>query len=151
MKQTVLSFVLTAVAVAIAHGETCPNWDAITVTTSVSGQIIAIHAARGAGRLTNLVVNVGTNAICVPSSVLEKSSDPQLDSLRLGYWNKELKQYYVALICGRLSSFPRAQQPNEFRFYFTDGAFSRTEVSPTTRKKEDPTEQRHAVSVGGGQ
>ena len=136
MKQTILAFALMVFAVIHAQGETCPNWDSITVATSDPGQMITIHTALGAGRLTNLVVNVGTNAICVPPSALEKTFDPQLNTLRFGYWSKELKQFYVALTCGRLNSFPRGQQPKDVRFYFADGAFSRTETSPATRRTE---------------
>jgi len=82
MKQTILAFVLLLSIGAYAQGENCPGWDSITVTTSEAGQLITIQAARGEGRLTNLVVQVGTNSICVPSSALKDTPDPQFNLKR---------------------------------------------------------------------
>lgn len=140
MKRIILAFVLLVVMAVRTQGEINPYWDSIVVTTSDAGQLITIHATRGDGRLTNLVVNVGTNSLCVPQSELKDTPDPQLHSLRFGYWNKDLKQFYVALTCGRLNSFPHGKQPQDVVFYFGNGAFLRKEMSPTPRRKDNLTE-----------
>ena len=84
MKQTIAIIALMWIVALSARAENIPLWDSIVVTTGDAGQLVTIHAIRGEGRLTNLVVTVGTNSLCVPQAELKDTPDPQLDTLRFG-------------------------------------------------------------------
>ena len=136
-----MRFILAIVLIAViqVRAENIPEWDSITVTTSEPGQVVVIQAARGQGRLTNLVVTVGTNSIRVPAPALEDVADPQLDSVHFGYWSKDLKQFYVSVRCGRLSSFPGGREPQDVVFHFADGMFFRKEALSAVQRKDNVT------------
>lgn len=143
MKQTILTLSLLLSLAVCVRGETCPAWDSIAVTTSQTGQLVTIQAARDEDRLISLVVKVGTNSMSVPASALRNASDPQLNTLRIGYWRKDLKQFYVLITCGVLNSSPFGKQPKDFTFNFENGAFVGHESSPTPMRTGAPTESAH--------
>jgi hypothetical protein len=145
MKTTILLLALVFTAVLRLQAETCPLWNTITVTTSDPGQAVTIQAGQDAKRLTNVVVSIGSNVMSVPASELKDSTDPQLHTLRFGYWTKDLNRFYVFVTCGRLNSSPYGKQPKDLYFYFANGKFSGVQSSPTPARKDKITE-----STGGG-
>jgi len=147
MKRTILSVAFVFTAVLRLQAEICPLWHSITVTTSDPGQVVTIQAAQDSKRLTNVVVIVGTNVMSVPASELKDATDPQLHTLRFGYWTKDLKRFYVFVTCGRLNSSPYGKQPKDLYFYFDNGTFSGVQSSPTPVRKDKITEPTSAGDV----
>ena len=127
-----------------AYGETCPEWNSITVTTSDPDSMITIKTSADKGRITQLAVTVRTNRVEVPQDSLKDTAYPQLSTLLMGYWTKDLKNFYVSLNCGRLNSFPGGKQPETLWFYFSNGEFNRVERRPAMQRKETSTEQSGA-------
>jgi hypothetical protein len=140
MKTIILLVALVFMAALRLQAEICPLWNAITVTTSDPGQTVTIQAGQDAKRLTNVVVSIGANEMSVPASELKDATDPQLHTLRFGYWTKDLKRFYVFVTCGRLNSSPYGKQPKDLYFYFDNGKFSGVQSSPTLIRKDVSTE-----------
>jgi hypothetical protein len=132
-------------AVLQLQAEICPLWNSISVTTTDPGQVVTIQASQDTKRLTNVVVSIGANVMSVPSNDLKDATDPQLHTLRFGYWSKDLKRFYVFVTCGRLNSSPYGKQPRDLHFYFNNGKFERVESSPTPITRDRITEP----SAGG--
>ena len=141
MKNAILPITIVFTAVLWAQAEICPLWDSITVTTSDSGQTVSIKASQDAKRLTSVVVNVDTNTFSVPVNELADATDPQLHTLRFGYWSKDLKRFYVFVTCGRLNSSPYGKQPMDLYFYFDNGKYSEVRSMPTPTMRYLTTEQ----------
>lgn len=141
MKKTMLCVALLFTAAPRLQAEICPLWNSITVTTSDSGQVVTIQAAQDAKRLTNVTVSIGVNVISVPANELKEATDPQLHTLRFGYWTKDLKRFYVFVTCGSLNSSPYGKQPKDLYFYFDSGKFAGVQSSPTPIMRDKITEQ----------
>ena len=125
----------------LAFCETIPGWDSITVTTSEPGTLVTIKASGTQDHLSQLEVLIGTNRMQASEASLKDTAYPQLSTLHMGYWTRDLKTFYVALQCGRLNSFlPIGKQPETLWFYFSNGEFSRVERGPFIRRKEMITE-----------
>lgn len=139
MKKNILRVALVLAAILSVRAETCPLWNSITVTTSEPGKSVTIQAAQDANRLTSVVVTVDGKIISIPDDELKDTPDPQLHTLRLGYWSKDLKKFYIFVTCGRLNSFPHGRQPKDVYFYFENGRFIGKQSSPTPISRDRTT------------
>ena len=144
MKNTISILCLIIATAICAFGEICPEWNSITVTTSDPDSMITINTSTDKGQITQLAVTVRTNRMEVPQESLKDTAYPQLSTLLMGYWPKDLKNFYVSLNCGRLNSFPGGKQPQTLWFYFSNGEFNRAERRPAMQRKETSTEQSGA-------
>lgn len=136
----ILPVVILVTAVLQLRSEICPLWNSITVTTADPGQEVTIQAAQDAKRLTNVVIRIGAEVMSVPASELKDATDPQLHTLRFGFWSKDLKRSYVFVTCGRFNSSPYGKQPKDLYFYFDNGKFEGVQSSPTPITSDKITE-----------
>ena len=144
MKNTISILCLIIATAICAFGEICPEWNSITVTTSDPDSMITINTSTDIDQITQLAVTVRTNRMEVPQESLKDTAYPQLSTLLMGYWTKDLKNFYVSLDCGRLNSYPGGKQPETLWFYFSNGEFNRVERRPAMQRKETSTEQSGA-------
>ena len=144
MKNTISILCLIIATAICAFGEICPEWNSITVTTSDPDSMITINTSTDIDQITQLAVTVRTNRMEVPQESLKDTAYPQLSTLLMGYWTKDLKNFYISLNCGRLNSFPGGKQPETLWFYFSNGEFNRVERRPAMQRKETSTEQSGA-------
>lgn len=128
-----------------AFSETCPEWASITVTTRDPASTISVQTKPSDNSITQLTIQVSTNLMVVPISELQDTEYVQLHTLRMGYWNTDLRDFYVSLDCGRMNSFPNSKQPQAVTYYFTGGIFSRSERSPVMTQTKRFTEQEAGV------
>lgn len=160
MNHTALILGLLMISAIPARAEIQPFWDSITVTTSRPGQSITIHAARGEGRLTNLVVTVGAQSASVPHDELKDVLAPDLGSIRFVYREKailvdaekELQRFYVSMECVEPDSRLTGKLPETVIFHFVGTKYSQKErwreIPPSVSRHFKPEPETKYAVVG---
>lgn len=107
-----------------ADAEIIASWDRVVMTSNELNFPIEVKAQSSGGKLAELLIRVGDVEVKVPDKDLDELESVHLSSLKLGYWDKKSKNFYVSIVCGVTSSFPLAKQPFETFFEFREGSYT---------------------------
>lgn len=115
------------------YAEGYMNWDKLTIVSNDLQIPTTIEIEQNRNQISKLKVQISDKNISVPVDQFKNSNDPQFHTMRIGYWNPEVLNFYIAIKCGIHSSFPEQDNPQIIFFIFVNGEYSHTEIYDAMR------------------
>ncbi len=109
------------------YAEAFMDWDEITIKSNDLNVPLRINIIAHKNKISSIDVQIDNSIILVPKDSLKDTKRPNLDTTTIGYWNSERLDFYIAIKCGVIGSFPHKPIPKVVFFIFNNGNYSHNE------------------------
>ncbi len=119
-----LIFVLVIFLGTAAHADIRADWDKISVETTELKETLTVTVSRENNKIGNIAIKIADKLFHIPKEDLRETKRPILQSLKIGYMNSIDFNFYIAMECGVISSFPNSPLPKAVFYIFKNGKYS---------------------------